>query len=122
MLQLTGIVFFGLLFLGSLALFFGMLMHAAALPILAGLLGLDALVEVARVRDALDLLERGGQPDQQRVGAEPHGVDAKAHQEFRHLRVVAGRLAAEAGMAAVAPATVPASRIHVHVNRSRLNV
>ncbi len=37
--SLTGIVFFGLLFLGSLALFFGMLMHAAALPILAGLTG-----------------------------------------------------------------------------------
>ncbi|MBC2586926.1 hypothetical protein [Rhodococcus aetherivorans] len=36
---LTGIVFFGLLFLGALALFFGMLMHAAALPILAGLSG-----------------------------------------------------------------------------------
>ncbi|MGW0021622.1 hypothetical protein ACWDUD_25180 [Rhodococcus sp. NPDC003382] len=37
---LTGIVFFGLLFLGSLALFFGELMHAAALPLLAGLAGI----------------------------------------------------------------------------------
>ncbi len=37
---IAGIVFFGLLFLGSLSLFFGMLMHAAALPILAGLVGI----------------------------------------------------------------------------------
>ncbi|MFD6859113.1 hypothetical protein ACFWCF_17450 [Rhodococcus sp. NPDC060090] len=36
---IAAIVFFGLLFLGALSLFFGMLMHAAALPILAGLAG-----------------------------------------------------------------------------------
>jgi hypothetical protein len=36
---IAGIVFFGLLFLGAMSLFFGMLMHAAALPILAGLTG-----------------------------------------------------------------------------------
>ncbi len=37
---LAGILGFGLLFLGAMAMFFGLLMHAAALPVLAGFCGI----------------------------------------------------------------------------------
>ncbi|MFF0818383.1 hypothetical protein ACFYVR_25035 [Rhodococcus sp. NPDC003318] len=37
---LAGIIGFGLLFLGAMAMFFGLLMHAAALPVLAGFCGI----------------------------------------------------------------------------------